>query len=74
MSPGEVFVPKSTPIVLSSFAINKSMWLRGADAEEPGPERWVSGEDGAAAVESSFGFLTSPAGPRGCIGNVLDGV
>ena len=71
MSLGEVFMPKGMPIVLSSFAIDRSMWLWGTDAEEPGPELWASGEDGAAAVESNCGFLTSPAGPRVCIGNVF---
>ena len=34
MSPNGVFVPKGTSILLSSFAINRSMALWGADAEE----------------------------------------
>jgi len=65
------FVPKGTSIVLSPFAINRSVALWGADAEEFRPERWAGKEDGAAAVESNYGFLTFLAGPRGCIGNVF---
>jgi len=65
------FVPKGTSVVLSPFAINRSVALWGADAEEFKPERWAGKEDGAAAVESNYGFLTFLAGPRGCIGNVF---
>ncbi|PUU84152.1 cytochrome P450 [Tuber borchii] len=65
------FIPKGTTIILSPFAINRSVALWGADAEEFRPERWASREDGAAAVESNYGFLTFLAGPRGCIGNVF---
>ncbi|RPA96817.1 cytochrome P450 [Choiromyces venosus 120613-1] len=66
-----VFVPKGSYVVLSPFAINHSVALWGADAEEFRPERWAGGEDGTAAVESNYGFLTFLAGPRGCIGNVF---
>ena len=65
------FIPKGTTVILSPFAINRSVALWGADAEEFRPERWASREDGAAAVESNYGFLTFLAGPRGCIGNVF---
>jgi len=65
------FIPKGTTIMLSPFAINRSVALWGADAEEFRSERWASREDGAAAVESNYGFLTFLAGPRGCIGNVF---
>ena len=65
------FIPKGTTLMISPFAINRSVALWGADAEEFRPERWASREDGAAAVESNYGFLTFLAGPRGCIGNVF---
>ncbi|CUS11563.1 unnamed protein product [Tuber aestivum] len=65
------FLPKGTSIVISPFAINRSVALWGADAEEFKPERWAGGADGAAAVESNYGFLTFLAGPRGCIGHVF---
>jgi len=65
------FVPKGTFIVLSSFAINRSVVLWGVGAEEFRPEWWACGEDGAAVVESNYRFLTFLAGPMGCIGNVF---
>ena len=64
-------MPKGMSAVLSPFTINRSVGLWGADAEELRPKGWVSGEDGAAAVESNYGFLTFLAGPRGCIENVF---
>jgi len=70
-SVNRALVPKSTSIVLSPFAINRSVGLWGADAEEFRPKRWVSGEDEAAAVESNYRFLTFLAEPRECIENVF---
>jgi len=56
MSPNGVFVPKGTSILLSSFAINRSMALWGADAEEFRAEMWAGGEDGAAAIDVMCGM------------------
>jgi len=65
------FIPKGTTIILSPFAINRSVALWGADAEEFRPERWAGGEDGSATMESNYGFLSFLAGSRGFIGNVF---
>ena len=64
-------MPKVTSAVLSPFAINRCMALQGADAEEFRPEQWAGEEDGAAAIESNYRFLTFLAGLRGCIRNMF---
>lgn len=54
-----------------SFAINRSVVLRGIGADEFRLEQWACGEDGAAVVESNYRFLAFLAGPMGCIRNVF---
>jgi len=57
--------------MFSPFAINRSVVLWGANAEEFKPELWTGRADEAAATESYYMFLTFWAGPRGSIRNVF---
>ena len=59
---GGEFVPKGTYIVISPFAINRSLELWGEDADEFNPDRWEK------PVANSYSFLTFLSGPRSCIG------
>jgi len=67
------FVPKGTRIILSPWAVNKSVAMWGPDAAQFNPERWIaaSEHDRHAAnggAESNYAFLTFLHGPRSCIG------
>lgn len=64
-----MIVPMDMSIVLSQFATSRRVALWGADSEFR-PERWAGREDRRTAVESNYSFLSSLAGPRGCIKNV----
>ena len=65
-----VFLPE---VLLSPFAIIWALW--GADAAKFRSERWPAVRTGrrgrAAAVESKYGFLSFPTGPKECTGNVF---
>ncbi|KAK0656401.1 cytochrome P450 4A12A [Cercophora newfieldiana] len=66
-----VFIPKGTRIVITPWAINKSVEMWGEDALEFTPERWMDGPGKKAAsggASSNYAFMTFLAGPRGCIG------
>lgn len=56
------FVPKGTPVVLSPFAIYRSVALWGAGTKEFRARLWTGGEDGPAAVGSNYRFLVSLVG------------
>ena len=63
------FVPKGTMIILSSWAVNTSVALWGADAAIFNPERWMGqGKAGNGGAASNYAFLTFLHGPRSCIG------
>ncbi|KAF2156400.1 putative P450 monooxygenase [Myriangium duriaei CBS 260.36] len=65
------FIPPSTQIILSPWAINRSPDLWGPNAAEFVPERWIN-LDGTpnktGGHQSAFALLTFLHGPRGCIG------
>lgn len=65
------FVPKSTVVILSPWAVNASTALWGADAHAFRPERWLDADgkaDNKGGAASNFAFLTFLHGPRSCIG------
>ena len=59
------FVPGCTFVVLSPFAINRSVALWGANSEMLSPKRWPGGEDEVAPVGSNCGFLSFLERPKG---------
>jgi len=68
------FVPKGTSIVLSPFAVNRSVALWGADAEEFTPERWAGRENGAGPLlRVIMGFSHPWRGLGGVLGMCLPG-
>ena len=63
------FVPKSTKIILASWAINHNLALWGSDAGEFNPDRWMApGQANAGGAVSNYAMLTFLHGPRSCIG------
>lgn len=63
------YVPAGTILMISPWAVNRSISLWGADANEFRPDRWLGpGRANTGGVESNYSFLTFLHGPRSCIG------
>lgn len=63
------FVPRTTKIIISPWAINLNKQLWGEDAEEFNPDRWMApGQANSGGAVSNYAFLTFLHGPRSCIG------
>jgi cytochrome P450 len=63
------FVPKTTKIIISPWAINHNKQLWGEDAAEFNPDRWMApGQTNSGGAASNYAFLTFLHGPRSCIG------
>ncbi|KAK4452964.1 cytochrome P450 4V2 [Podospora aff. communis PSN243] len=70
-----VFIPKGTRVIISPWAVNKSVEMWGPDAAEFNPDRWLASGDAekdkkaaSGGASSNYAFMTFLAGPRGCIG------
>lgn len=66
------YVPAGTKIILSSWAVNNSTALWGADVGTFNPDRWMgAGRANTGGAESNYSFLTFLQGPRSCIGQAF---
>jgi cytochrome P450 len=63
-------IPKGVTVVLSTWLMNRSPEVWGAEAGEFRPERWItSGKPNSnGGANSNYEFLTFLHGPRSCIG------
>lgn len=59
-------IPRGTRIMVSPWAINRSVELWGPDAREFRVERWLDSHNGGA--KSAQAFMTFSSGQRICIG------
>lgn len=68
---GGKVLPKGTVVLLAPWAINRSEYFWGKDANEFKPERWIN-DDGSTnkngGSSSNYAQLTFLHGPRSCIG------
>ncbi|ESQ53201.1 hypothetical protein EUTSA_v10026837mg [Eutrema salsugineum] len=69
-SPAKPDVLPKFQIVISTYALGRMRSVRGDDAEDFKPERWISAS-GRLRHEPSYKFLAFNAGPRTCLGQKL---
>lgn len=63
-------IPKGVTVVLSTWLMNRSPEVWGAEAGEFRPERWITAgkPNSNGGANSNYEFLTFLHGPRSCIG------
>ncbi|PKY47660.1 cytochrome P450 [Rhizophagus irregularis] len=66
---GNYFIPKYTPIMISTMGLHKSTEIWGPTAAEFDPKRWL--DPTLTKNVSNLSFLPFNTGARGCIGNKL---
>ncbi|GBC32723.2 hypothetical protein RIR_jg12116.t1 [Rhizophagus irregularis DAOM 181602=DAOM 197198] len=66
---GNYFIPKYTPIMISTMGLHKSTEIWGPTAAEFDPKRWL--DPTLTKNISNLSFLPFNTGARGCIGNKL---
>ncbi|KAK3945277.1 cytochrome P450 4V2 [Diplogelasinospora grovesii] len=70
------FVPKGTRVMITPWAINKSIQMWGQDALQFNPDRWMPDGEGdkkaaSGGATSNYAFMTFLHGPRSCIGQAF---
>lgn len=67
--PDGTFLPKSSILLWSPWAMNRSRLIWGEDAEDFNPERWLA--DGALISKTAFEYPVFNGGPRTCLGKSM---
>ncbi|RDL37106.1 Uncharacterized protein BP5553_04539 [Venustampulla echinocandica] len=64
--PDGTFLPQNAVLVWCTWAMNRSRFTWGEDADQFSPERWL--EDGNLISKTAFEFPVFNGGPRTCLG------
>ncbi|ESZ92523.1 cytochrome P450 [Sclerotinia borealis F-4128] len=67
--PDGTFLPKNAVLVWCPWAMNRSKFTWGEDADDFKPERWL--EDGVLISKTAFEYPVFNGGPRTCLGKKM---